>query len=342
MLDTFLEPWLHNASWITLLLCLAVGIGVLGKSADVLVEQATDLSLLLGVPRIIVGATIVSLGTTLPEMIVSVMSAVRGEPDIALGNAVGSVICDTGLILGIGCLMAPPTLHRRLVNQQSIVQFSAGLLLVGACFPWLSPTTVFATGGTMPQFMGWVFLGLLVCYLCWSVASARRLRLDTTSMEEVNRRSPLVRGMLLLVSAILVVMASEVLIYSAIESARRLLVPESIIAATLVAFGTSLPELTVAITAARKGRGDLVLGNIIGADILNVLFVAGAAASATPAGLEASSIFFRLQFPAMLAVLLTLRGSIALGVSKGAMPRWAGFILIGFYLAYLGVSTVVR
>ncbi|MEZ6089803.1 MAG: calcium/sodium antiporter [Pirellulaceae bacterium] len=359
MLEAFLEHffafdlthWMHTAHWLLIAVGLVAGVLLLGKSADVLVDEATELSLKLGMPKVIVGATIVSLGTTTPEAVVSVMAAIGGTPGLALGNAVGSIICDTGLILGAACLITPIPLDRWLVNRQGLVQFGAGLLLVALCVPWTALGDAFTTGGRLPQWGGFLFLALLAAYVAWSVRVAkskgRLAAVDIDQLEEIEveeeeaNRSTLAMVFILLVATFFVVIASEILITAAIETAARLSVPEGVIAATLVAFGTSLPELTIAITASLKGRGELAIGNVIGADILNVLFVAGAAAAVTPGGLTAAPEFFSAQFPAMIAVLITFR--IAIACSKNdQMPRWAGGILVGFYVAYLGFTFLMQ
>jgi cation:H+ antiporter len=156
-----------------LLAAIGVLIVILGKGADLLVEEAVRLSFHWNLPTIVVGATIVSLGTTLPEAAVSVMAALKGEPDIALGNAVGSVICDTGLILGLATLMSPLPLKRNMVNRQGWLQFAAGCLLIVSCIPFFSLHDTFTKGGMLPRFMGVFFLLLLLCYLWFSFRFAK-------------------------------------------------------------------------------------------------------------------------------------------------------------------------
>ena len=284
----------------------------------------------MGVPRIVVGVTIVSLGTTAPEAVVSVLAAFQGQSGMALGNAVGSIICDTGLILGIGCLIAPLPFDPLVVKRQGWVQFACGVLLVIACLPWASPLAAFTTGGSLPQTVGWIFLGLLMLYMAWSVSLARQaLAGEETPVDAA--RVGLARSVLGLVATLsIVVIASSLLITAAAEIARRFSVPPSIVAATLVAFGTSLPELVVVVTATVKGHGELAIGNVIGADILNVLFVAGAAAAMTPGGLAVDTSFFYIQFPAMLFILIVFR--LGIWTAAGAtFRRPFGFVLLGTY-----------
>lgn len=318
-------PW-----WGLLVLIVATFYG-LSRGADMLVEEAVTLSIQWGVPKILVGATIVSLGTTLPEATVSVLAAVQGSPELALGNAVGSVICDTGLILGLAALITPLPLNRAIVNRQGWIQLGAGFLLVAACLPLPSLSSLFDTGGRLPQSAGAVFLILLVIYIWCSVAWSLGTNSDTDQAGSDHHRAgtvtvfcKLVGGMVLLIGA------SWLLIPAVREAALRMHIPPGIVAATLVALGTSLPELVTAVTAALKGHGELAVGNVIGADILNVLFVAGAAAAVTQGGLHASAHFFRLLFPAMLLILIIFR--IGIMVSGTRLKRPLGFILIGVYL----------
>ena len=332
-LDALIAVW---PSW-ALLAMLVASILVLGKAADVLVEDAVAISLQWGLPSAVVGATIVSLGTTMPEAVVSVLAAVQGRSELALGNAVGSIICDTGLILGIGCLIRPLPFDRGVVNQQSWVKVGTGALLVLACVPWLTtgPLQVFSSGGTLPQVAGWGFLALLALYMRWSVQLARGVAGEDA--QDVSHALPgRARTVVSLGLAIAgVVVSSTFLISSATEIAVRLDVPSSIIAATLVAFGTSLPELVIVVTATLKGETEIAIGNVIGADILNVLFVAGAAAAVTPSGLQADPHFFVLQFPAMLVLLGIFRFGTLVN-KDNTLTRPFGGVLLGTY----GVVTV--
>lgn len=323
--------------WALALEIIAI-LAVLGKAADKLVSEAVVLSERSGLPKVIIGATIVSLGTTTPEAAVSVLAAFQGNPDVALGNAVGSIICDTGLILGIACLINPLKLPRKIVNRQGWLQFGAGFLLVAACWPWLTGDNPFKNGGNLPQMMGFVFLVLLAIYMWLSVRWARGEG-DGTHLEEFEGdkdSSMAVVVVKLLIAIGFVVAASHVLIPAIEEAAKRLGVPQGIVAATLVAFGTSLPELVTAVTAALKKHGDLAVGNVIGADILNVLFVAGAAAAVTPAGLTADPSFFQVLFPGMLLVLIVFRVGVFL--SKDEMKKGFGVVLLLVYLAVMVLS----
>ncbi|MCM1322369.1 MAG: calcium/sodium antiporter [Bacteroides sp.] len=322
-----------------LLAIIAFSLLVLGKGADILVDNAVELSTRWGVPKMIIGATIVSLGTTLPEVTVSVVSALNGMPGLAMGNAVGSIICDTGLILGIAALIKPLPFKKEVVNRQGWIQLGAGALLAFTGFVFGGGTRAFAEGGRVPQFMGFVMLALLGIYIFRTIQIAKKTAASADESAE-NGESIAVILLKMALSIILVILSSKLLIPAVRETALRFRIPEHIIAATLVAFGTSLPELITAVTAARKGHGDLAIGNIIGADILNVLFVAGAAAAVTPGGLAVDATFFKFLFPTMLFVLCVFRGAVIF--SKGSLKRPVGAVLLLAYILVTAASYIFK
>ena len=336
-MDKALETFFQNQSGWLLIVEIAAILAVLAKAADWLVGEAVVLSERSGLPKVVIGATIVSLGTTAPEAAVSVLAALQGKPGLALGNAVGSIICDTGLILGVACLIRPLKLPPQIVNRQGWLQFGAGVLLVAMCWPWATGGNPLHEGGNLPQLAGFVFMGLLLGYLWLSVRWARSTTdgvVVQVEQYEKDAATPMSVVVVKLLFAIaLVVGASHVLIPAITEAAYRMRVPPGIVAATLVAFGTSLPELVTAVTASLRGHGDLAVGNVIGADILNVLFVAGTAAAVTRGGLDAPPPFFWLQFPAMLLILITFRCGAFL--SGDAMKRGFGLLLLALYAVYL-------
>ncbi|MDP7278763.1 MAG: calcium/sodium antiporter [Candidatus Poribacteria bacterium] len=315
-----------------LILIIAAMIALLSKGADILVDEAIILSTRWGVPKVMIGATIVSLGTTLPEAAVSVFAAIKGVSELALGNAVGSIICNSGLILGTAALIRPLPLDRSIVNRHGWIQLSAGLLLILGCLPYRSLGTVFETGGKFPQAIGFVFVVLLALYLWLSVYWTRGIEEgeddDIGEQTQNNVIMPLVK---LFLGVAMVIISSQILIPAAQETAKRFGVPPSIIAATLVAFGTSLPELVTAVTASLKKQGELAVGNVIGANILNVLFVVGVSAAVTPGGLTAEAFFFRILFPVMLGVFVVFR--VGAFISEKEFKRSFGVVLILIYIA---------
>ncbi len=311
-----------------LLLLLAVCILVLSRGADLMVEGAACLALRTGMPRIVIGATIISLGTTMPEMFVSVLAAWTGNPGLALGNGVGSIICDTGLIFGLVCLVSRVPVRRFILSRTGWVRVGSATLLV-----LLSLLSLWTGPGppVLERWVGVLFLVLLVGYLYMSYRWARQ---DSSAPEEEagpDWSTPKALSFTLL-GLLGVVAGSRVLVPCAAEGAARLGVPQDIIAATLVAFGTSLPELMTAITAVRKGHPQIMVGNVVGADVLNSLFVIGAAAAARPLAVPPN--FFTFHFPAMLLILYSFRFFIFLN-RDGWFKRWQGAWILGIYLVYL-------
>ncbi len=343
-----MEHWIASAvggfPLLVLLLLIAGALVLLSKGADILVDEAVSLSVRWGIPKILIGATIVSLGTTLPEASVSVAAAFSGQPDIALGNAVGSIICDTSLIVGIAALIRPLPVQRSITNRQAWIHLGSAVLLVLIALPWSSIGKGLFQTGTIPQWSGFGFLALLVLYLYRTVKKARGTNIETPIPGEDKIEAPdasptpLVLFKLVLGLA-LIIIASRILIPAVQETALRANIPKSIIAATLVAFGTSLPELTTAVTAARKGHGELAIGNIIGADILNVLFVVGASAAVTPGGLRVPAHFYLFHFPVMLSVVIIFR--ISLLSKSRTIGRPIGLFLLLFYIAFVILSYTV-
>jgi cation:H+ antiporter len=330
-MEEAISHFLHGQHLLVLLGVIAIFICTLAHGAHLVVEEAVILSIKWGVPKAVIGATIVSLGTTLPEAAVSVFAAIQGNPGLALGNAVGSIICDTGLIMGLAIVIGPVSITRSVVAKQGVIDLAAGFLLVLACLPFSSLSTVFSQGGRLPQVMGFIFLGLLAAYLFLSVYWTRNQTLidDEVPTPSGGKQSKIVSTLVKLFLGIaIVVVSSQILIPTIEEVAVRLHVPDAIIAATLVAFGTSLPELVTAISAVRKRHGELAVGNVIGADILNVLFVAGAAASVTGDGLTAPASFFQILFPGMIVLLTLFLGGLYFSTDSLKRPLGYGLLLV--------------
>jgi cation:H+ antiporter len=311
---------------------LVVCIVVLSKGADLMVDGAVSLARRTGLPRIVIGATIISLGTTTPEMFVSVLAAWTGNPGLALGNGVGSIICDTGLIFGLMCLMSRVPVRRFILNRTGWVQVGAATLLVlvslGAL--WLNPG-----GPVLGRGVGALFLLLLVGYLYLSYRWARQSGMVAEELEGEKQWGPAAALGMTLLGLMGVIAGSRVLVPTAAVGALRMGVPQDIIAATLVAFGTSLPELMTAISAMKKGQPQIMVGNVVGADVLNCLFVIGAASFARP--LAVPDNFFTFHFPAMLVILYSFRLFIFMN-TDGWFKRWQGAWILGVYLAYLGAQ----
>ena len=345
-MEDLIHSWVAPLPLPVLFVIIVIALYILAKGADLLVDEAVALSKLWGLPTVVIGATIVSLGTTLPEAAVSVAAAIQGSPGLALGNAVGSIITDCGLILGLAAVLKPLPLDRAIVNRQGWIQVAAGVALILFTLPWSNLGSMFSKGGHLPQWAGIVLVAGLFAYLYFSIRSARLGvapvgvdLVDAASPEDAEKRSRMRTLGLLFLGIALVVLSAQVLIPSVQVSAIRLGVPEAVIAATLVALGTSLPEMVTALNAVRKGHGELAVGNVIGADILNVLFVAGVSAAVTPGGLIAEPRFFRLLFPGMLALLIAFR--IGIFFQRTHLTRAFGLVLIVLYAVIVGTSYFV-
>jgi cation:H+ antiporter len=345
------QEWFVGQSQWVLLLITAVTAGALIKGADWLVDGAAGLAYHLGISKVIVGATVISLGTTSPEAAVSVVAAWSGEPGLALGNAIGSVIADTGLIFGLGCLLVVLPADRFVLGRQGWVQFGSASLLAGLCYGswWM-----LGDGAVLSRWVGLLLLGLLVAYLYFSVKWSREhpygepFQLHEEAEVEAGAKRPIP---VLIAFAVLglgvVILASRAMILSVTELAEvHWHVPKVVIAATLVALGTSLPELVIGITSIFKGHKELLVGNVIGADILNVLFVVGASASAAPLpllehGSRIPHLLFVLHLPTMLLILVLFRIFIHAACKTGSFKRWYGVPLIAIYLVYTVVQYVI-
>lgn len=333
-MEALIHSYLTSFSTLILIIIVAAMLYTLSKGADILVDEAVSLSLHWGVPKMIIGATIVSLGTTLPEATVSVLAAVNGNPDLALGNAIGSIIADTGLIIGLAALIGHLPVDEMVTDRQGKIQFLAGILLAVVSLPILADGKT----GNISQVMGWTFLILLVSYIYISMKWAKKSDSNECDFEE--EKSPIILQILKLLLGIALVIGSSKILIPAVEiTAIRVGIPQSIIAATLVAFGTSLPELVTAITAVRKGHGELAIGNIVGADILNVLFVVGSAAAVTKGGLDVPSNFYKIQIPTMLVILFAFR--FFTKNRKDEITKREGVILFGIYIIYLILNYVI-
>lgn len=339
-MDQLLASLLNDLSIWILLLLIAAMLYILGKSADVLVEQAVALSLHWGVPKIIIGATIISLGTTLPEASVSVLAAINGQSDMALGNGLGSIITNLGLILGLAALIGFVPVDKKLASRQGWYMILSCILLVIVSIPVFSRSS----GGWIAQPAGFLLVVLLILYIFFSIRMSRGENgsvlpvpeLDAEKIKPDRPFSYLPIIIKLVISLILIIFSSKILIAAVEVTAGRIGIPQSIIAATLVAFGTSLPELIMALTSVRKGHGELALGNVIGANILNVLFVIGTSAAVTAGGLLVPDIYYYLHFPVLLLLFVIFR--LAVSRKNKAISKLSGFILTGVYIAYLAAN----
>ncbi len=310
---------------------LAVCFLVISKAANFLVDGAVGVAYLLRVPKIVIGVILVGFATTAPEFTVSVLSAVRGFPEIALGNAVGSVIVDDALALGLGIIVAPKAIQ---VEKRSLRLFGLFLIAIDLLAFMLS------LNGVLNRWEGLVLLSVLAVYLFYIIHTENKKRKVSPAVNEelaAHTKSGRIGLQLLRFFAGVagVVLASEFLIDSSVFVAKYFGASEAVIGLTLVAIGTSIPEIVTCIVAARKGHGDLALGDIIGADILNILWIIGAASVANPIRVQQRVIFY--AFPWMLGIVGLM---LVFSRWRYTLQRWKGFVLIIVYLIYIIISII--
>ncbi len=337
-----------RSTWM-LFVMAAVAVLLLVKGSDKAVTEAVKLSKILGLSTVIIGATVVSLGTTAPEACVSVTAAFNGNPGFALGNGVGSIICDTALIFGLGCCLVKLPKDKFILKRHGWLQLGSGILLAGV-IGVLALMNGSITNVVLGRPVGVIFLLLLVGYMWISVRWAKQhpeaIPAEAREVEvQSNGKKKTVISLLgLMFGLALVIGGSQIMVGSVAEVCKRWGVPESVLAVTLIAFGTSLPELVTAIASIVKGHPELLVGNVIGADILNVLFVIGASAVAMP--LQVPPEFFYLHIPVMLISLVILR--LYIFKPSQTFSRWEGIplllVFLGYYaiLMYLVVNGTLR
>ncbi len=323
-----------------ILIVLVLSLFILSKAADYLVDNAVKLSKIWGLSELIIGATIVSLGTTLPELSASIISALQGNGGFALGNAVGSVITNTSLILGIGALFGKIPVDRKTSKKFSI--------LIAAVLILILPTIPYKIGnenGLIPQWMGFILLLIIPVYVYYLIKQEKKddtvenyknteKSIESDKSTEKPKESVFSIIVKIFLSALFIALSASVLVTSAEILAGRVGIPDVVISSTLVAFGTSVPELSTCIAAAKNKHGGLAIGNIIGANILNILFVVGMSVALTPGGILVTQNFYTIHFLA-LVVVLSVFGYFAYNKRVDDISKKEGIILILIYLIYL-------
>lgn len=315
-------------------LLFAVGLVLLIKGGDWFVDGATGIARRFRIPEIIVGATVVSIGTTLPEVMVSATSALQGHGEIAYGNAIGSIICNTALIAAITIAIRPGKVERKALITPVLFFFGAAAIYCLNAYI----TGYFSRG------LGILLLALFAVYMVVTIRQGFRNPVAGADHgeEAEDQKKPVVRELILLViGAALIAVGADLLVDNGTLIAQELGVPESVIALTFVALGTSLPELVTAITSLVKGHGSLSLGNVIGANLFNLVLVSGVSVTLAPFEIPVASTLFGhnaslvLDIPVMLAVmaLLTLPALISKKLS-----RWQGLVLLVIYAAFCVVQ----
>ncbi len=309
-----------------LIICFAV----LTKCADWFVDGAVGIAEYLKVPQMLIGIVLVSLATTSPELAVSVMSALQGHPEMALGNAVGSVIVDDGVALGLGAFFAAAPIA---INPYLLKTTGFFLIVVDV----IAYAMVF-NDYTLSRGEGGVLVFLFVIYTIFAYVTRKRSQ-EPENLEALAEIEEAIEGkglggliLWFVVGLVGVLGASHFIVDASVVIASFLGVSEAVIGLTVVAIGTSLPEIATAVMAAKKGHGELMVGNILGADILNICWIAGASALVNPLVVQPRVIHF--SFPAMLVMVISM---LIVMRTRHQLSRGEGIFLFVLYLVYLGM-----
>ena len=311
-------------------LLFIVGLLFLIKGGDWFVDGASALARRFHLPELLIGATVVSIGTTLPEVMVSTMSALSGHGEIAYGNAIGSVICNAALIAAITIAVRPGRVDPKTLKTPVAFFFAAAAIYCIAAYVF----------GRFTRVMGIIMLAMFVAYMAANVLQMKNT--PAGEQEASEEEMPLAKTLILLVlGAVLIAAGANLLVDNGTLIAQALGVPESVIALTFVALGTSLPELVTAVTSLVKGHSDLSLGNVVGANVFNLVLVSGMSITLAPFTIPQSATLFGinsslvLDLPVMLAVMLILTVP---ALVKGKLNRAQGILLLAIYAAFCAVQ----
>lgn len=309
-------------------LLFVIGLLFLIKGGDWFVDGATAIAHRFHVSELLIGATVVSIGTTLPEVMVSAASAVGGHGEIAYGNAIGSIICNTSLIAALTIAIRPSGVDKKALRMPLAFFFIAAVFYAFTAY----------LSGYFSRVIGLVLLAMFAVYLYLTISQARKEAAAPVQAAPEAAQEPLWREVLLLVTgAALIAAGAHLLVDNGTLIAQALGVPESVIALTFVALGTSLPELVTAVTSLIKGHSALSLGNIIGANLFNLVLVSGVATTLAPfalpqgktiGGMNASLV---VDMPLMFVVMLLITVP---ALRKGRLSRWQGVTLLCLYAAF--------
>lgn len=314
------------------ILLFAVGLVCLIKGGDWFVDGSTGIARKFRLPELLIGATVVSIGTTLPEVMVSTTSALTGHSEIAYGNAIGSIICNTALIAAITITVKPGPVNKKTLRTPVMFFFASAVLYAGVAY----------FTGYFSRLVGAALLAIFVVYMVVTVMQMKHNPPEDEDGEEEETEKPLGKNIgLLVIGAALIAVGANLLVDNGTLIAQALGVPESVIALTFVALGTSLPELVTAITSLLKGHGALSLGNVIGANLFNLVLVNGVSVTLAPFSVPQSSVIFGrnaslvLEIPVMFAVMLLMTVP---ALIRGKLSRVQGIALLILYGAFCTVQ----
>ncbi|QKE27574.1 calcium:sodium antiporter [Arcobacter acticola] len=310
------------------LAAIIAGFAILVWSADKFVEGAASTAKHLGMPSLLIGILIVGFGTSAPEMVVSAIAAMEGNPALALGNALGSNIVNIALILGITAIVAPITVNSKIVKKEIPL-----LLLIVLASGYLLLDNSLTLGEGIVLISGFFTL------IAWSIVSAFRGRGDTLEAEMdselIEHEMTLKAGIIwLIIGLVLLIASSRLLVWGAVGVAHEFGVSDLIIGLTIVALGTSLPELAASVIAARKGEHDIAIGNVVGSNMFNILAVIGIATIIAPMNGIPVEVLNRDWIVMFVLTIALLVMSYGFRNKEGKITRFEGMILVVCYIAY--------
>lgn len=307
------------------LLFIALGIVGLYFGGEFLVDGASKLARTLGVPVAIIGLTIVAFGTSIPELVTNIIAAIRGTPDIALGNIVGSNIANIGLILGLSCVIATQAIRTEHVRQDWWIMFGATLLTYG----------LLVLDGQLSQIDGVILFSGIILYVIRAFREAETQHVETPEEHEAHehpeRHSIRRLALWMVIGIALLIVGAQLTVDGAVNLARSIGVSELVIGVTLVAVGTSLPELATSVVAARKNQHDIAVGNVIGSNIFNVLCILGFSGIVAPFKVNQDALLYDGPIMVAIAVLLgVLMRNNRLGKKEGwwMLAAYGGFVAV--------------
>ncbi|ABD07109.1 K+-dependent Na+/Ca+ exchanger related-protein [Rhodopseudomonas palustris HaA2] len=309
------------------LLSFLLGLVALVVGAELLVRGASKLALTFGISPLVVGLTVVAFGTSSPELAVSIQAAMSNQADITIGNVVGSNILNVLFILGLSALITPLIVNRQLIRQEVPIMVGASLLL--AALAW---------DGNLSRVDGLILIGLMAAYTAFLIVQSRRQ--ETASDEAAPTTADAGTGWdsklpvqiaLIIVGLILLVIGATFLVEAAVTFAKLFGVSEMVIGLTIVAAGTSLPEVATSIMAAIRGQRDIAVGNVVGSNTFNILGVLGLSAGVAPDGLNIAPAMMAFDIPVMVAVAIAC---LPIFFTGSLIARWEGGLFLALYVAY--------
>jgi len=307
-----------------------VGFVLLVAGAELLVRASVRLAAIAGISPLVVGLTVVALGTSAPELAVGIQSARAGQPDLTLGNVVGSNISNVLLILGIAALIAPLVVHQKLVRIDVPIMIGASALAL-----------LLSLDGMISRLEGAILVVLLVVYTGWSIRASRKetravkaeyAEAFGVSEKKKEKLHPIIDVILVVVGLVMLVYGAGFLVDGAVVLAKVLGVDELLIGLTVVAVGTSLPEIATSVIASLRGERDIAVGNVVGSNVFNIFGVLGASALVSQHGIAVDPGAVRFDIPVMIAASVACLPIFFRGYR---IVRWEAALLLGHYFAYV-------